>query len=126
MTTNRKLSRSTRSAGRLVLGLYLVIVGGLVLIGNLGYDLPRDVWQLWPLLVIGMGAIKLLWPGEKDDRSGGFWILIGGLYCALSAWNLFGLHWGTAWPVFLVAAGIEMVGKGMFNKVGTGRSDDEK
>lgn len=98
-----------RSAGRMVIGVFLLGLGGLLLADNLGFDIPGGVWTYWPFLLLGLGAVKMLWPGDGDDREGGFWILVAGLYCWIASWRLFGLHWGSAWPIFLLAAGLSMV-----------------
>ncbi len=110
--------------GRLAVGLVLLALGALMLGDNLGFDLPVRLWDLWPLVVVALGAIKLLWPGEADDRTSGFWILTSGLYCWISSWRLFGLHWGTAWPIFLVALGVQIVFEGLFVKVICGGKSD--
>ena len=98
-----------RANSRLFLGVVLLAVGMLLLADNLGYDLPFRLWQAWPLIVVALGAIKMLWPREADDRRDGFWTLVAGAYCWISVWRLFGLHWGTAWPIFLVAQGVMIV-----------------
>lgn len=118
-----KPSERSRSAARFFFGAMLLCFGALLLADNLGLDVPIRLWNFWPLVVIGLGLVKLLWPGDRDDRSGGFWTLIAGLYCAISVWRLFGLHWGTAWPIFLVATGLQIVFEGAFGKMTAGRSD---
>jgi hypothetical protein len=97
------------SAGRLVIGAFLLALGGLLLAGNLGFDVPHQAWSYWPFLLLGLGAVKLLWPGDADERASGYWIFVAGLYCWVSSWRLFDLDWGNAWPIFLVAGGLEMV-----------------
>jgi hypothetical protein len=113
------------STGRLALGLVLLALGALMLSDNLGLDLPIRLWNLWPLVVVGLGAIKMLWPGDAEERTSGFWILTGGLYCWISSWRLFGLHWGSAWPIFLIAIGVQIVLEGAFPQRAVGKGDDE-
>ena len=110
MNEQRRARRERRGvAGRLVLGVYLVGLGALMLAERLGYEIPGEIKSYWPFLVIGLGLVKLLWPGDRDERRGALWILVGGLYCWIGAWNLFGLGWKTAWPIFLVAGGLAML-----------------
>lgn len=104
------------SPGRLVIGIYLIVIGGLVLASNFGYDIPGELWSYWPFLLIGLGTVKLLWPAGPDERGGGFWLLVAGIYCWVSMWRAFGLHWRTAWPIFLVAGGIAIVFRGFCAK----------
>jgi hypothetical protein len=122
---DRRMRRARRSnTSRLAFGLVLLALGALMLSDNLGFDLPVRLWELWPLVVVGLGAIKLLWPTDADDRQGGFWILTGGLYCWISSWRLFGLHWGSAWPIFLIAIGVQMVLESAAEKRASERIDD--
>jgi hypothetical protein len=104
-TRVRGAERGSRVASRLVFGGFLILVGVLLLAGELGFDLARSAWSYWPFLLIAMGAAKLL-VGGRDGIEGGFWILMSGLYCAISTFGWFGLGWGSAWPLFLLAAGV--------------------
>jgi hypothetical protein len=108
-TDSRTPPRAPRSAGRLVFGLVVLVVGVLLLAGNLGFAVPRRVWSYWPLVLVGLGLVRLLWPGSPDERRSGVGLLVAGIYCSISEWRLFGLHWGSAWPVFLIAAGLSML-----------------
>jgi hypothetical protein len=94
--------------GRLILGSYLILIGALVFAANVGVDVPHGVWSYWPFLLMAGGAAKLFF-GRGRALGEGFWLLLAGLYCWVSVWNLWGLTWGTAWPIFLVAAGFSMV-----------------
>lgn len=107
--TNPNPRERRRANSHLFLGVVLFAVGMLLLADNLGYDLPFRLWQAWPLILVALGTIKMLWPRETDDRRDGLWTLVAGLYCWISVWRLFGLHWGTAWPIFLVAQGVMIV-----------------
>lgn len=106
MTEANEVDTRRRSGGRLVLGLFLIAIGGLLLAGSLGFEVPRRVWSYWPLLLIGLGAVKLLWPGTADDRRGGYWLTVIGLWGAINVFDLFGLHWGNSWPLLIIAAGL--------------------
>jgi hypothetical protein len=107
MSTTRE--RGWGSAGRLVIGIYLLGLGVLLLMDNLGYDIPGELWSYWPFLLVGLGLVKLIWPDSSEERAGGFWLLTSGLYALISTWHLFGLRWGSAWPIFLVAGGVSIV-----------------
>lgn len=115
--------RGWGSPGRLVIGAYLLVIGALLLASNLGYDVPGELWSYWPFLLVGLGLVKLLWPESSEERAGGFWLLASGIYAWISIWNLFGLHWGSAWPIFLVAGGVAIVFRGLCGKPEPVRSD---
>lgn len=94
-----------RTTTRLVFGAFLMLIGGLLIADNLGFDVPAGVWSYWPFLLIGLGVAKLALD-EGEGRSGGFWLVVAGVYGWLSIFRIAGLHWGSAWPVFLLAAGL--------------------
>jgi cell wall-active antibiotic response 4TMS protein YvqF len=60
-----------------------------------------------PLIALGLWGLVL--PTRHMDRSGGIWLLATGLYCLIGVFNLFGLGWGTAWPIFVIASGLSFL-----------------
>jgi len=115
--------RGWGSAGRLVIGIYLLGIGALLLASQLGHDIPGELWSYWPFLLVGLGVVKLLWPENAEERSGGLWMLAAGVYAWISLWRLFGLDWGSAWPIFLLAAGASILFGGACDRSATARSD---
>jgi hypothetical protein len=97
--------RDRRAASRLVFGGFLILVGVLLLGAELGLDLARSAWSYWPFLLVALGAARIL-SGGREGIEGGFWLLASGLYCAVSTFGWFGLGWSSAWPIFLLAAGL--------------------
>lgn len=104
-----------RSAGqrpnrsRLVVGLLLLLLGALLLAGNLGYGLPEGWWQYFPILFIAFGLWGVVAPGRHMDRHGGVWLIAIGLYFLIGIFDLWGLGWTGAWPVFVIAAGLSFI-----------------
>lgn len=94
---------------RLVLGLFLLALGGLMLAINLGYQLPIAWWRFFPVPLIALGLWGLVLPSRHLDRSGGIWLLATGVYCLVGVFGLIGLGWGTAWPIFVIAAGLSFL-----------------
>ena len=86
-----------------------VSLGGLVLADNLGYEIPGELWSYWPFLLIGLGTVMLLWPGDRGEGRSGFWLVVAGTYGLIGVFGLFGLGWGSAWPIFLIAYGVLLV-----------------
>ena len=114
--TNRNERMRRRHRGSFVLGVVLLAVGALLLADNLGFDLPFRLWEAWPLLIVALGAIRLFTADDSDERRNGLWTLTAGVYCWVSSWRLFGLHWGTAWPIFLVIQGLVIVFPNVFGR----------
>ena len=102
-------SRRRSNTGRLILGLYLMAIGILLFSSNLGFEVPHGVWNYWPFLLIVGGGARIFLGGDREAWSEGFWLLLSGIYCWISVWNLWGLSWGTAWPIFVVAGGMSLV-----------------
>jgi len=108
-------SRPPRS--QLLPGLLLMLVGGYLLALNLGWVMPFSIWDYLPLPFIALGVLGLSFPNRHLSRSGGAWMLGVGIYLACGMFNIFGLSWGTAWPIFLIGAGLSVI----FRRDGCGR-----
>lgn len=98
-----------RQGSPLVAGIILILLGGLLLALNLGLSLPLDLWQYWPFLLIAPGVVGVLAPSRHLSRSGGIWLLASGIYCEIGMTGLFGLGWFSAWPIFIIAYGLEVI-----------------
>jgi hypothetical protein len=94
---------------RLVLGIFLLVLGAMLLAVNLGYGLPAGWWQYLPVLLIALGLWGLVLPNRHLDRSGGVWLLAAGVYCLLGIFHWWGLGWSGAWPIFVIAAGLGFI-----------------
>ena len=101
---------------RLIWGLFLIVIGATLLAVNLGWDLPHGAWNYWPFLLIAMGTAKMLF--GRDREGGGLWLILGGLYGWISIWNVWGLDWGTAWPIFVIAGGLSVLLKPALSRRG--------
>lgn len=94
---------------RLVLGIVLLALGAVMLAVNLGYSLPLGWWRYFPVPLIAFGLWGLILPSRHLDRSGGVWLLATGVYCLIGIFGLFGLGWGSAWPILVIAAGLSFI-----------------
>lgn len=103
---------------RLIWGFFLIALGAMLLAVNLGMVVPRSVLNYWPFLLIATGGAKLLFANDGKDSGGGFWLVLAGLYGWISIWNLWGLNWATAWPIFVIAGGISVLMKPAFSRRG--------
>ena len=100
-------------------------VPGLILIGIGAYFLLRNFtdfelhnwWALF-ILIPAFGSLgKFMSDYRRTGRIGGEarGALIGGLIMLfVAAIFLFGLNWGTVWPVFLIIAGLGALLSGLF------------
>ncbi len=95
-----------------LVGLFLVLLGGLLLMSNVVLPLFGirswywSVWRLWPVIVVSVGVffmlIPLLWPHKRG--LGAFFIFgapvlaTGGILLFTSVFNVWGA-WSWLWPV---------------------------
>ncbi len=109
---------------RLIWGFFLIAIGAMLLAANLGMEVPRGVWNYWPFLLIVMGGTKMLLASDGESVGGGFWLVLAGLYGWISIWNVWGLAWGTAWPIFVIAGGLAILFKPAFARRRGTHGDD--
>jgi hypothetical protein len=86
-------------------GILLIILGILLLAGNLGYFSLLD---FWPLLIVLAGILFLIqWFGDRANYGlllPSTILIVTGLlflYCQLDGWY----HMGDLWPIFIIAPG---------------------
>jgi hypothetical protein len=111
---NRELGRSWSGIGW---GLFLVLVGGLVLADSRGMLRGGEPWLY---LAIGVGAIFIIgflaqFLGNPSDRWAAFGSLIPGIslvYVGIS----FLSGWGDWWPLALVFAGICYIAREIWSR----------
>ena len=118
METEKGVTTATDSSqrphgGQVLLGLALMVLG-------LGFLLHRlDLWhihvsgQYWPFILLFIGAVRLVFGPLRTrrgrSRRGGVLMINIGLWGLISEFELFGLDYGTSWPLLIVAVGLNMV-----------------
>lgn len=106
-----------RGIGPWVPGLVLIGLGAYFLLRNFT-DFELDNWWALFILIPAFGSLGKFMSeyrrtGRIDGNARG--ALIGGLiFLFVAAIFLFGLNWGTVWPVFLIIAGLGALLSGLF------------
>ncbi len=108
----------------LATGLLLIVLGGMLLAFNLGWSLPRFIWDYWPVALMVPGLIAIVAPSRHLTRSGGIWLLATGIYCQIGVSDLFNLGWFSAWPIFVIAYGVDLVIGGSCGSAECGNRED--
>lgn len=92
--------------GQLIAGIVVAGVGVLLLFQHVVDFYVRDVWHLWPLILVCIGIIRFASEGGRERRRSGLTLTIIGLWLLVSTLELFGLDWGTSWPLLLIGLGL--------------------
>ncbi len=100
-------------ASRLVGGGVLVLVGFLLALSNAGTIGPVTVGDFWPMVLIWLGATRLLGPGRSEHFVAGMVLLGLGILFQLDRLDWLGFPLRTFWPFVLVGAGAVMVLEGL-------------
>jgi hypothetical protein len=94
---------------RATLGLVLIIVGLVLTLDSVGVLRTDGLGRWWPLLLIGIGTVKVRQPREDGQRAAGVaLLLVGGLLQLLSI-----LAFGSSWALLLVALGAFLLWQGI-------------
>ena len=101
-------------------GVFLIVLGAAIVAGRL---IPGiDVWEMWPLIIVAFGIRNMVTEGKESesriDRAieGLATVSVGMIFLGNTTGSL---SWGvwlsvfSLWPLLLIAAGLQIVGKGM-------------
>jgi len=109
--TDREVAREedrnrNRGLGRIGAGLFLLLIGGVLLLDQMGFPLPDWLFN-WYVLLIAIG----LYVGLRHNFRGGAWltlILIGGFFFVQDYYPRIPLH-RFIWPAVLIFVGILVI-----------------
>ena len=111
------------------------VAGGVILVG-LGAlffldrhdQLRGGFWKLWPFVMVAIAAVKLANARGWPERRSALWLMMVGGWMLLNTLDLFGLSWGTSWPLLVIAMGILLVmdALGRRSSSGEGEGNEER
>jgi predicted membrane protein len=87
----------------------LILLGVYLLLENLGFIYISDLWDYWPLILVGIGVVKLLNSKFKDIYSAGILIVIGFLLFSITTNYLYIEDIWQFWPLILVFIGARII-----------------
>jgi hypothetical protein len=113
MDTPDTLPSRRPDTGQIVVGLIILAMGGMLLLDRVAPG-TYSMRAWWPFVLIVMGATRMIdGPGdnrrERGKRRSGVWLIVVGLWGLVNEWRLFGLSYGTSWPLLVMASGAMMV-----------------
>ena len=113
--------------GPIVGGVLLLVLGGGMLLDTTGIADIRMGRLIAPLVLISIGVTSLLNGGiatdeeerqgrrrcRRNDPLGGLWLVGIGAWLMASQTHLFGLTFGTSWPLLVILTGVMIVIRGI-------------
>lgn len=90
-------------------GGLMLIIGTALLLDNLDVIYIGNLWNHWPFIVVAIGIAKFLETDNAKGRGEGVWLVFIGLWLYASVFHIFGLSFGTSWPLLLVGVGASMI-----------------
>lgn len=95
---------------RLMMGIFITLVGALLLLDNLNLFEARQVLRLWPLAIVALGVLVFTQAVEAGGRiNGGVMIVVGGLLTLNRLGILEFEFWNLFWPLMLILIGVNLV-----------------
>jgi LiaF transmembrane domain/Cell wall-active antibiotics response LiaF, C-terminal len=98
--------RGRRTTPRLIMGLIVMGVGLMLTLDNFGVLDSRRFWQLWPLILVGLGVARLGHWARSGGRPEGTGLVVFGL--ALLLLNFHILEFRHLFPLLLLGVGALM------------------
>ena len=96
-------ARETR-VRQVTFGTLLVVAGVILVLHQMDIF---HVFSLWPLLLVGLGATRIIAGCCAHARKGGAWLLVIGTWFLLNQQHI--LRYRDSWPILLVAVGVLIV-----------------
>ncbi len=96
---------------RIIIAIFIILIGALLLAKNLGMEIPFDAWELWPLLLIFVGVGHLIRPPRSRQPVSGIILILLGFIFLGNTLGWFYFNFSQLWPVFLIFVGLAMIGK---------------
>lgn len=102
-----EVAKKKVDTGALTGGIIMITFGVLFLLSKLDYtDLGDVVRRYWPVIVIIIGATKLF---SRETVWSGLWLVAMGCWLLIAHLRLFGLTYGSSWPLLLIVLGAGLV-----------------
>lgn len=103
------MTYSRSSNKHFVVGVLILVVGVVLLFGQIGLLDPDKIFMFWPLILIYFGVNRLTRHGGTTGWFWGGFLILLGISLQLQELGLSHVHVVVIWPVFLICAGILLI-----------------
>ena len=94
---------------QLIFGLFIIILGLLFTMENIGILYARDILRYWPILIALYGIAKIVQSQTTAQKAWGiFWVSVGSLWF-LDRLDILYFNIWDFWPLILVALGLSLI-----------------
>jgi hypothetical protein len=93
-------------------GVLMIAAGVLLLVERTGLADIRLTTQIWPVLPLGLGLLRLIDPpvrGGGRSRRSAAWPLFLGCWGLLNEFHVGGLDYHNSWPLLVIVVGLNLV-----------------
>jgi predicted membrane protein len=98
-----------RMSFQLILGLFIIVLGVLYTLENLGVLYAHDILRYWPILIALYGVSKVIQNQTTGQKAWGvFWIFVGSFWF-LDRLDILYFNIWDLWPLILVALGLSLI-----------------
>ncbi len=95
--------------GKLVLGIVLLGAGVATLLDNVDAWEIGMLWRFWPLILIALGLANAYEALRRRQGDGSYFLLGIGIWMLVGSFNVFGLSYGSAFPLAIIVVGFGTV-----------------
>jgi hypothetical protein len=115
-TSGQSAASKRKHKDSIHMGIMLVAIGSFFLLDRMDYLDARDYFKYWPALIAFSGVISVVRAERMSEVLDGFFHIGLGAWLYAVTQHLYGLTFANSWPVFVIAAGLNMVFKYFLDK----------
>ncbi len=108
-------SRTTlaNAAPQLIFGGFVIVVGVLFLLDNMGLIYAGNFFDYWPSIFIIIGLVRIVQADSGAGRMVGFIFTLVGFFWILDNTGAFEFSFGRLWPFLLILVGLAIIWKSL-------------
>jgi hypothetical protein len=99
--------------GQLIIGLFVILIGVLFALDELGIAHAERFFQYWPVVIIVIGLVKLSQSGSDGGGLVGVTFILVGSWLLLEETGFIRISFFSLWPMLLVLVGAYLVWQGL-------------
>ena len=112
---------------KVFIGIAIIVAGVILFLDNsLGFNLHINFFELWPLILIAIGANYIMQPAQSRQSFTGYVLLGIGILFLLDNLDVIYFDFGDLWPLILILIGVSMLRKHMYIGVFSAKDENKE